>query len=136
MKRSTLIILALCAMLLVAAVVPAAASTRHPFRGVWRGVDVWDESNITLRFVEESRSGGQVFDIRGHDDRTGDWCGGAAEVRAVGVLEDENVLAASIVWWCLPDGSNVVYFLPDHFSYDPSTDTLTTDDGSVYHRGR
>jgi hypothetical protein len=136
MKRSVLIIVALCATLLLAAVVPAAASTRHPFRGVWRGIDAFDGSNIAVTFVEQSLSGGQVFDIHGRDDRTGVWCGGPAEMRAIGVLEGEVSMAVSLVWWCLPDGSSSFYFLPDHFTYDPSTDTMTTDDGSVYHRGR
>ncbi len=136
MKRPALVIVALCALLLLAAVVPAGASSRHPFRGVWRGIDT-DGSNITLRFVEESRSGGNVYTVRGHDDRTGEWCGGPADAVAVAVTtEAENVLEASITWWCLPDGHSMFSFLQDHFTYDPSTDTMTTDDGTLYHRGR
>jgi len=136
MKRSALIIVTLCATLLLAAVLPAAASSRHPFRGNWRGIDAWDGSNVTLQIVEESRSGGQVFDIRARDDRTGAWCGGPAEMTGIGVLQGENSVAVSMVWWCLPAGSNVLYFLSDTLTYHSSTDSITGDDGTIYQRGR
>jgi len=136
MKRSVLIIVALCVTLLFVAVLPVAASTSHPFRGNWRGIDAFDQSNITLQIVEVSRSGGQVLDIRVNDDRTGPWCGGPAEMRAIGVLEGDNSVAVSMVWWCLPAGSRVLYFYPDTLAYHPSTDTITSNDGTVYQRGR
>jgi len=136
MKRSVLIIVALCVTLLLVAVLPVAASTSHPFRGNWRGIDAFDQSNISLQIVEVSRAGGQVFDIRAHDDRTGPWCGGPAEMRGIGVLEGDNSVAVSMVWWCLPAGSNVIYFPGDTLTYEPSTDTITGADGTVYQRGR
>jgi hypothetical protein len=136
MKRSVLIIVALCATLLLVAVLPVAASTRNRFRGNWRGIDAFDGSNLRLQIVEESRSGGKVFELRASDDRTGQWCGGPAQMRAIGVLEGENSIAVSMVWWCLPAGSNVLYFYPDTYSYDLSTDTITSTDGTVYQRGR
>jgi hypothetical protein len=55
-------------------------------------------------------------------------------MKAVGVLEGENSIAVSMVWWCLPEGSNVLYFLSDTYIYDPFTDTITTNDGTIFHR--
>jgi len=135
MKRSALIIATLCAMLLLAAVLPAAASSRHPFRGNWRGIDV-DGSTISLWIVEESRSGGKVFEIRAHDDRTGEWCGGPANMRAIGVLETDTTIATSLVWWCLPSADSWFYFLPDVLTYDAATDTIFDTFGVTYTRSR
>jgi hypothetical protein len=133
MKRFPLILLAVCVMLLLAA---APLAGRHPFRGLWRGTDVFDGSTITFRIIEEARSGGRVFTVNGSDDRTGPWCGGTGEMEAIGVLEGENSMAVSLVWWCLADPSSSFYFLSDTFVYDPAADTITTLDGSVYYRGR
>jgi len=142
MKRSTLLAIALGAIFLLVAVLPAGAS-RSPFRGTWRGTDS-DLSTITLKIVEESRSGGQVFDIRGRDDKTGTiWCssGGNAEMSAVGVLLDDSSLAVSLIWWCLPPGEGLYPFpgdglYPDVYTYDSSTDTITDAFLVVYHRAR
>ena len=136
MKRIKLSAVALSIALLLAAALPAAASSRHPFRGNWKGTDVFDGSNVVLWIVEESHSGGQVFGIRGTDDRTGQWCGKPAKMQALGVLEGENYIAVSMVWWCLPEGSNILYFLSDSLTYDPSTDTTTDGSGSIYYRTR
>ena len=123
MKRSTLFAFALGAMFLSAAALPVGNSAQSPFRGTWRGTDS-DGSTITLKIVEQSRSAGQVFDIRGRDDKTGTiWCstGGDGEMSAVGVLVDEDTLAVSLVWWCLPPGQGLYPFPgdgldPDEFS--------------------
>jgi hypothetical protein len=141
MKRSTLLAIALGAILLLVAVLPASARSRSPFRGTWRGTDS-DESTITLKIVEESRSGGQVFDIRGRDDKTGtNWCssGGDAQMSAVGVLLDDGSLAVSLIWWCLPPGQGLYPIPgdgldPDVYTYDPSTDTITDKWEVVYNR--
>jgi hypothetical protein len=135
MKRPVTI-LALCAIVALVAVLPAAASSRNPFRGDWKGIDAFDGSNVRLQIVEQSRSGGQVFHLRARDDRTGPWCGPAAEMTGVAVLEGDNVLTASMVWWCLPEGSNILYFLPDTLIYDPSFDKITGADGTIYTRAR
>ena len=142
MKRSTLFAIALGAVFLLAAVLPAGAS-RSPFRGTWRGTDS-DASTITLKIVEEARSGGQVFDIRGRDDKTGTiWCssGGDAEMSGVGVLLDDTSLAVSLIWWCLPPGEGLYPFPgdgldPDVYTYDPASDTITDKWTVVYHRAR
>jgi len=136
MKRSRVIVGALLGALLIAGALPTVASSRYPFRGNWRGIDAWDGSNISLQIVEESRSGGQVFEVRARDDRTGSWCGGPAEMKGLGVHEGEESMAVSMVWWCLPAGSNVLYFLADSLTYDLSTDTILGGDGTIYQRGR
>lgn len=133
MKRFT-IILAFTAVLLLAAALPDGITNSQPFIGNWKGIDPFDGSNLTLWIVGEARSGGQVFELRENDDRTGPWCSGPAEMRAVGVLEGENSIAASMVWWCLPAGSDVLYFISDTFNYDPVTDTITSTDGTVFYR--
>jgi hypothetical protein len=135
MKRP-LTVLAICATLALMAVLPAAASSRNPFRGHWKGVDAFDGSNIRLQIVEQSKSGGQVFDLRAHDDRTGSWCGEDAEMTGIAAHAAEDVLTASMIWWCLPAGSSVLYFLPDTLTYDPTTDTITGTDGTTYTRAR
>jgi len=134
MRRFTIITVALSVALLFALALPAAASSRHPFHGNWKGTDIFDESNVTLWIVEETHSGGQVFEIRGHDDHTGEWCGGPARMEAIGVLEEETSMAVSKTWWCLPAGSNILYFLEDSLTYNPSADTITDSEGSIYHR--
>jgi hypothetical protein len=45
-------------------------------------------------------------------------------------------MAVSLVWWCLADPGSSFYFLSDTFVYDPAADTITSQDGSVYYRGR
>jgi hypothetical protein len=136
MKRFMTISLVISAVLLLALALPAGASTSHPFRGNWKGTDTYDQSNLTLWIVEEARSGGSVFEIRGHDDRTGPWCGGQAKMRGLGVLEDDSSIAVSMVWWCLPAGSNILYFLSDTLTYDSSTDTVSDTTGVIYSRQR
>ena len=133
MKRVTIIMIVIAATLLIAAL-PGGKPASHPFLGRWEGIDV-DGSNLTLWITLEARSGGQVLEIRAHDDRTGDWwCGGAAKGEAVAVLEAENFVRLSSVWWCLPAGSSLVYFYEDTLTYNPATDTLTGGDETVYHR--
>jgi len=135
MNRSRLIAITLSATFLLAVALPAAASSRHPFRGNWKATDTFDQSNLTYRIVEVARSGGRVFDIDGHDDRTGPWCGGGpASMNAVGVLEGDNSMAVSLVWICLAPSHNVLYFLSDTLTYDPSTNTITDLAGDVFHR--
>ena len=137
MKRYAILSFALSVAFLLATVLPAAATSKHPFRGNWKGLDTWDDSNITYRIVEEARSGGKVFEIRGTDDRTGGWCGGGpATLKAIGVLEEENYIVLSLVWTCLAADHNVLYFLSDTFTYDPSTDTITDSTGGIFHRER
>lgn len=133
MKRFS-VILAFTAVLLLAAAFPVTISGSHQFIGNWKGIDQFDGSNLTLWIVEEANSGGKVFEVRGRDDQTGQWCGGPARSEAVGVLERENSVAVSFVWWCLPDGSSVIPFVEDTLSYDPVTDTITINDGTVFHR--
>jgi hypothetical protein len=145
MKRFSLIAVTLGVVFLLAAILPAAASSRHPFRGKWEGIDAFDDSNITLKIVEESRSGGQVFSIRARDDRTGDWCSGngPAEMTAVGVLRGEDTIVVSLIWWCLPPGEGLYPYPdsdpaldPDVYTYDSSNDTITDRWETVYHRVR
>jgi len=136
MKHFRLFAVALSIALLLAAAIPATASSRHPFRGNWKGTDTFDQSNMTLSIVEESRSGGQVFTIRGTDDRTGQWCGGPAKMQGLGVLDGDNSVALSLVWWCLPAGSTILYFLDDTLTYDPSTDTISDNSLTTFHRAR
>lgn len=133
MKRFSFI-LAFTAVLLLAAAFPVTITGSHQFIGNWKGIDPADGSNLTLWIVEEANSGGKVFDIRGQDDRTGQWCGGPARSEAIGVLEGENSVSVSLIWWCLPNGSTVLYFYPDTLSYDPVAETITSNDGTVYHR--
>lgn len=94
-----------------------------------------DGSQLTLSFHEQNKSGGRVYEIRGHDDVCSG-CGGApADMEGIGVLEDENTINASSVWWSVPTGDPVFYFLSGYFTYDPDTDTVTDPDGIVYQRG-
>jgi hypothetical protein len=144
MKRRNLIVLTIVLALALVASLPASASSRHPFRGSWQGLDS-DFSTISLKIVEEARSQGIVFEIRARDDRTGGWCStnGPAEMKGVGVLTEENTIAASLIWWCLPPGEGTYPFPgsnppldPDKFVYDPSTDTVTDKWGTVYQRSQ
>jgi hypothetical protein len=136
MRRYVKFSIVLSAALLLAAVLPAGATSKHPFRGNWKGLDWFDGSNITYQIVEEARTGGHVFEIRGTDDRTGGWCGGGpATLKAIGVLEADNYLVLSLVWNCLADNT-ILYFLSDTFTYDPATGTITDSGGGVFHRER
>jgi hypothetical protein len=145
MKRFALLVLALGTIALTAAALPSAAASRHPFRGVWRGVDFSDGSNEVIKFSEEGRSRGEVFAIRGRDDRTGDWCegNGPAEMSAIGVLQSPTHMLVSYVWWCLPPGEGLYpangsdpQFVSGEYTYDAATDTLTDEWGTVYRRSQ
>ena len=136
MKRYVPTAVLIAALLLLATILPVSALSRNPFRGNWKGLDTWDDSNLTYQIVEEARTGGKVFEIRGHDDRTGGWCGGGpATLKAIGVLDAENHVVLSLVWNCLADHT-ILYFLSDDFTYDPATDTITDSTGGVFHRER
>lgn len=52
MKRFTLPAIAVCAVLLLALAVPAAATSRPEFQGNWKGADV-DGSNLSLWIVQD-----------------------------------------------------------------------------------
>ena len=143
MKRLALLALAMGVIALTAAALPAAAASRHPFRGVWRGADFYDGSNQVIKFSEEGRSGGEVFAIRGRDDRTGNWCegNGPAEMSAIGVLQSRTYVLVSYVGWCLPPGEGLSpasgsdpQFISGEYTYDAATDTLTDEWGTIVHR--
>ena len=144
MNRTVTAASAIALGILLLAVLGAAASPPHPFRGSWKGTDS-DGSTIILKFVEESRTYGQVFEIRARDNHTGDWCStnGPAEMKGVGLLTEENRLWASLVWWCLPPGEGIYPFPgtnppldQDEFVYDPGTESITDKWGTVYYRTR
>ena len=134
MKRLTLLGLVLSAALLILAVAPAAATARNEFRGAWTGID-GDGSNMKLWFVQDGWSAGRLIHIRGSDDRTGGWCGGAARMDAIGVLEGDDALSVSYAWWCLDPVENILYFYGDTFTYDTSADTITAM-GVEFHRAK
>jgi hypothetical protein len=106
------------------------------FEGCWNAKDPIDGGRLHLHIVEESRSGGRVFSILGADYEPGDWCEGESRMKALAVLSAESHLVTSTVWWCLPDGADVVYFRSDFLHYDASDDTITDSMGAVYHRER
>jgi hypothetical protein len=133
MKRITWVPVAIALALVLALALPAAASPKHPFRGNWKGIDL-DGSHISLWIVEEGRSGGKVFQIRGYDDRTGLWCGGPARMSALGALTSDTTIDMHLIWWCLPAADSWWLFLPDTLTYDPATDTLFDGSGVVYSR--
>jgi hypothetical protein len=135
MKRYAWVPIVVSAALLLAAAVPAAASPAHPFRGNWKGIDL-DGSSISLWIVEEARSGGKVFEVRAHDDRTGPWCGGPARMTAIGALTSDTTIEVSMIWWCLPSADSWWLFLPDVLTYDAATDTISDGSGVIYTRSR
>jgi len=133
MKRPAVVMTAIALAVLLVLALPAAASSPHPFRGDWKAID-GDGSNLSLSFVAQSRSGGRVFNIHGFDDSCTS-CGGApAGMEGVGVLDGENTINASFVWWTVPTGDPVLGLFDGSFTYDPDTNTVTDPDGIVYHR--
>ncbi len=132
MKRLRLLIVASIVLLLLGSVFPVAAKKKPSFVGEWYGTDPFDGSYITLTIKEESRSAGKVFSISSTDDATGPWCTsrGAAELKAVGLRTEENVITSWAIWWCLPPGTGTIPSVSSPtpleltFSYDPSTDTI------------
>ena len=145
MPRLSFPVLTIAAALLLAAVLPVSASSRHPFRGSWKGTDGYDQSTIFLKIVEESRSHGVIFEISARDDRTGNWCStnGKAEMSAIGVLQDDYSMAVMYLWRCLPPGDGLFpeagsgpALEPDTYTYYPDSDTITDTWGTIYYRDR
>jgi hypothetical protein len=89
---------------------------------------------LSLSFVEERQSNGNIFEIHYYDDSCTGFCGGApAKLEAIGILEGENTLNATGVVWKVPTG-DPAFFFNGFFMYDPDTDTITDPDGMIYHR--
>ncbi len=134
MKRLTVLTLSIVLVLLLSVTLPVSATSNHAFRGHWTGIDL-DGSNLALTFNEQSRSGGNVFDIQETDDMC-TLCGGPpAKMIGVGYLAGANTLNASTVWWTVPTGNPVFPFPNVTYTYDPLTDTITDFSGVVFHRG-
>ena len=136
MNRFTISAILLSATLLLTAAVPAAATSGQQFLGRWHGIDVGDESNVGLWIIADGWSGGRLFDVRGSDDKTGDWCGGHARMQALAVPdgENENILTTTGTWWCLDPQESVWPFGAGTLTYDPDADTIT-DGENTYYRG-
>ena len=136
MRRLVVVPVMFLAMSSLSLAFPPDDSPNLDFEGCWNAKDPSDGGRLTLHIVEESRSGGRVFSILGTDFEPGDWCEGESRMKALAVLSAESHLATSTVWWCLPDGADVVYFRSDSLHYDASDDTITNSIGAVYHRER
>ena len=136
MHRLAVVPVMLLAMLLLPPALPQDDSPDLGFEGCWNAKDPIDGGRHNLHIVEESGSGGRVFSILGTDYDPGDWCEGKSRMNALAVLSATSHLATSTVWWCLPDGADVVYFRSDSLHYDPSDDTITDSMGAIYHRER
>jgi hypothetical protein len=128
MKRYTIFLVLFVALLLSITISIKSSASSNPYTGHWTGIDDADSSHLTMWIVEEARSGGKVFAIRQYDDQTGPWCGGGpAEMKTVGVHEEENSIEVMAVWWCLDTSVDpgVIAFEPGTLTYDPTNDTIT-----------
>jgi hypothetical protein len=137
MKRLLWISLFVALMLLLGLYAQAGASSPPGFQGNWKATDPADQSNLRLWIVAESRSGGQVFDIREFDDSCNGCGGQPAKAHGVGVLTDATHVDATIVWWSVDAGQVIFGPFDLAYDYDPTTDTVTESYGSwsvVYHR--
>ena len=132
MKRFIVVAVAIAMVLVLTAATNLAP--QNPFHGHWTGTD-GDGSKLTFTFDEQSRSGGRVYELKGTDDVCGA-CGGApALMIGIGVLESENVIHSTEIWWGVPSGDPLFYFLEGNYTYDPGTDTITDGNGLVFERG-
>jgi hypothetical protein len=141
MKRSVVITTTIVILFLLGIALPAAAGDKSPLVGKWQAVD-GDGSNITLTITQDKGSAGRVFNISGTDDATGIWCStrGAAEMKGIGLLNEENILTTQLIWWCLPPG-NGYWPWPDAndnlslytciFEYRPASDTIRDTNCSI-----
>lgn len=112
----------LAAAVLVFGLIPAAfAAPSDPFRGAWRSVDAFDDSNQKLNFG----GSGDTRQVKLFDDNaTGGIClsGGPAVGRGVGVV-DGNTIEVTFDITCADGGtaSGIVVL----YEYDSATNTLS-----------
>jgi hypothetical protein len=135
MRRLAIPLLLLLTTLSLGATLPPPASTLG-FQGGWFAKDPKDGSCLYLRIDQERRSGGRVFSLQGTDTEATEWCEGESRMRGLAVLELDNHLATTVVWWCIPDQADIRKFEPNSLDYDTANDTITDSSGAVFHRQR
>lgn len=99
------------------------------FAGSWVATDTLDGSSLSLSI----RSGGTHYAVR-EVDAAGSVCGGApAAVAGAGTARGDTLFVSGTLT-CMPGGNILRERIGISFSHSSANDTLTDNDGVVWHR--